>query len=154
MSTTRLSSAGNAMLAIDERRSSGKPDLVPSFQNIDPLIFPLVDALNRTGLVTTHASCQGHWGIGEPYLAFSANLQFAEHMDAWLNHAYGRDELENYWQMPASFGLDRTLWFRLSGSSIFDSRLYFKFRWKRRHRSLIRDIERIACWVSAYRKTP
>ncbi|GAB4013732.1 hypothetical protein GCM10028808_33830 [Spirosoma migulaei] len=36
--------------------------------DIEPKIRPLVDALNKTGLVRTFSSCEGHFGPGEQTL--------------------------------------------------------------------------------------
>lgn len=61
-------------LVAQNRRGNGKPNLAPTPKNVEPHIYPLVAALNATGICVTRASCDGHWEslfyISQPYLAF------------------------------------------------------------------------------------
>lgn len=43
------------------RPGDRQPDLEPTPENIDPHIYPLIVAMNATGLCKTRASCEGHW---------------------------------------------------------------------------------------------
>jgi len=47
-----------------------------SYATIEPGIVQLVAAMNRTGLMRTYASCEGHWYRAmRPYVAFEASIQ-------------------------------------------------------------------------------
>ena len=118
MSTLLFSTAPDQR---EDQRGTGGVDQVPNINNIDPLIYPLVDAMNRSGRAITRASCQGHWdtwlGVSSPYVAFTADHAFAEALDQQIGVAYSDGLLANYWELSARFGLDRRLWFRLSSRS-------------------------------------
>jgi len=100
-------------LTSGDRRGNGQPDLEPKPKNIDPHIYPLVTALNATGLCYTRASCEGHWlslfYISQPYVAFCGDLQFAEQLDAKIHAVTNLP-----WYLEAHFGFDRKLCYRLA----------------------------------------
>jgi len=94
-------------------RGNGQPDLKPTPDNIDPHIYPLVTALNATGLCYTRASCEGHWlllfYVSQPYIAFCSKVEFAERLDARIH------SITNFpWYLEAHFGSDRKLCYRLA----------------------------------------
>lgn len=68
----------------------GQPNLEPTPENIDPHIYPLIVAMNASGLCQTLASCEGHWEsmfyISQPYVAFHSDVHFAEWLDARVLH--------------------------------------------------------------------
>lgn len=104
------------MVSIDmesERHSaSGMPDQNVDTKNIEPYIFPIVEALNNAGF-KTRASCQGHFtpmGLSTAYVSFcSPSIDLVERFDSALNNT----KLWLPWNLDASFGKDRTVWWRL-----------------------------------------
>ncbi|MDT7518611.1 hypothetical protein RAE19_07810 [Rhodoferax sp. TBRC 17660] len=49
-----------------------------AYDEIDPGIKPLVDAMNATGVIKTIASCQGHASYGmPPYVYFNSTVEVA-----------------------------------------------------------------------------
>lgn len=73
---------------------------------IDPIVEPLVAALNETGRFRTVASCSGH-GIlprPEPYVSFRCRIEAARSIARMVSLTAGRaDGLRLHWQVEAMF---------------------------------------------------
>lgn len=62
------------------------------YEEIDPAIKPLVDALNRIKGIKTVASCQGHFFGGTPYVYFNAPVRIAAAIERLLRTAMTADQ--------------------------------------------------------------
>lgn len=138
-------------LVAQNRRGNGKPNLAPTPENVEPHIYPLVAALNATGLCVTRASCDGHWEslfyISQPYLAFSGDTRLAEKLDALL---YLETELP--WNLSAGFAMpDRELCFRLELNMdvLWNYRIFWPWHRRKFLRQFDRDIRHLAHVVQA-----
>jgi len=94
-------------------RGKGQPDLKPTPDNIDPHIYPLVTALNATGLCKTLASCEGHWlslfYVSQPYVAFYSKTEFAKRLNVRI------DSITDFpWYLKAHFVAGQKLCYRLA----------------------------------------
>ena len=91
---------------------SGFPDQKVTPELIEPYILPLVEALNKAGF-KTRASCQGHltlMGFLTTYVSFnSSSIEMSESFERLLISV----KLNLPWNLEASFGNDRELWWRL-----------------------------------------
>ena len=133
-------------LAAPNRRGNGKPNLAPIPENIEPHVYPLVVALNATGLCVTRASCDGHWEslfyISEPYLAFTGNLRLAEKLDSLLSL-----ETELPWNLSAGFRVpDRQLCFKLAINmdALWNYRIFWPWHRRKFCRQFDRDVWHLA----------
>lgn len=89
------------------------------YDEIDPLILPLVDLMNKTGVITTIASCQGHALSGkEPYVYFQASERVAASMERAVRTAYatGTSALNTAWHIEGFFNERFELAYRLRAS--------------------------------------
>jgi len=57
------------------------------YSEIDPKIAPLVGKMNATGVISTIASCQGHFCTGSPYVYFLAPVEIAAAIEKRLREA-------------------------------------------------------------------
>ena len=81
---------------------------------VDPRIRPLVEALNRTGLVRSFASCEGHATRQRlPYLSFEADPGLALKLGAHLARLYKDGRLHHAWELETFFGEDGAIRFSL-----------------------------------------
>lgn len=97
------------------RPGDGQPNLEPTLENIDPRIYPLIVAMNATGVCKTLASCEGHWEsmfyISQPYVAFHSDIHFAQCLSARVL------TLTNLpWYVREHCGFNQKLYYRLAVS--------------------------------------
>ena len=86
---------------------------------IEPLIRPLVDALNATGRYRTIASCQGHRVVGyAPYVMFEASVEHASRFARLLWEGVADDSLNYYWALHGIFDNEGCLRFALRADSL------------------------------------
>jgi len=83
---------------------------------IDEKIKSLVDTMNGTGVITTIASCQGHFYpfYRPPYVYFRASLDTAAAIQKTLNQAWTSDQLNNYWTLDGAFDTNYKICFALN----------------------------------------
>jgi hypothetical protein len=84
--------------------------------NLDPLIAPLVRAMNESGLFRTIASCQGHrWQATGPYVYFHSSIAAAAALQRCLNEDLYSNarRLCYYWEASSQFNPAYELCFRL-----------------------------------------
>ena len=114
-----------------------------SYATIEPGIVQLVAAMNRTGLMRTYASCEGHWYRAmRPYVAFEASIQIGREFARLLREdpIAQPSQLLYEWCLEPCFNQDYDLRFRLSCSQ-----LEFQYYW--RPARLRHDIEALASMV-------
>lgn len=76
------------------------------YDEIDPKVKPLVDAMNETGFIETFASCQGHVLHSKPpYVAFKASVEVSAEIQKLLVDPFWRynPALNCCWTIEASF---------------------------------------------------
>jgi len=72
--------------------------------------------MNDTGVITTIASCQGHFYpfYRPPYVYFKASLEAAAAIQKVLNQAWTSDQLNNYWTLDGTFSTNYEICFALN----------------------------------------
>lgn len=114
-----------------------------SYSTIDPGIAPLVATMNRTGLMRTIASCEGHRyrGLG-PYVAFEASIQIGRELARLLREdpIAQPPQLFYHWCLEPYFNQDYDIRFRLSSPQL--SSLYIWRPTRLRH-----DFETLASMI-------
>lgn len=75
------------------------------YSEIDEKIKSLVDAMNGTGVITTIASCHGHFGGGPPYVYFKAPVEVAAIIEHRLREAAMFDDprFKKMWVIEGRF---------------------------------------------------
>jgi hypothetical protein len=114
-----------------------------SYSTIEPGIAPLVATMNRTGLMRTIASCEGHWYRGlDPYVAFEASIQIGRELARLLREdpIAQPPQLFYHWEVEPCFDQDYDIRFRLSSSQL--SSLYIWRPTRLRH-----DFETLASMI-------
>ncbi|MBA5865050.1 MAG: hypothetical protein GDA65_20420 [Nitrospira sp. CR1.1] len=114
-----------------------------SYSTIEPGIAPLVATMNRTGLMRTIASCEGHWYRGlDPYVAFEASMQIGSEFDRLLHEdtIAQLSQLFYHWRLEPYFNEDHDIRFRLSSPQL--SSLYIWRPTRLRH-----DFETLASMI-------
>ena len=109
---------GDVLFDVETSRGSGCPDQQVCVETIDPMILPLVVALNATGAARTRASCQGHW-IGlvartELYIVLNAKASFAERLGEVIHVAWRSGHLCRPWTLIPFEDDDDLFRYRLS----------------------------------------
>lgn len=92
-----------------------------SYATIEPGIAPLVAAMNRTGLMRTIASCEGHWYRGmHPYVAFKASMEIGSEFDRLLHEdtIAQPSQLCYHWRLEPYFNQEYDIRFRLSSPQL------------------------------------
>lgn len=125
-------------------KGDGQPHLEPGQDNVDEDITPLVDSFNRKGFKTI-ASCEGHYCHGEitpAYVAFVADINYAERLNTAITTAKDKGILLLPWNFDASFNNKKELVFRLFvfGDALWVTKalrvkaIYQLFPWKVREK--------------------
>ncbi len=120
---------------------AGRPQ--KSYATIEPGIAPLVAAMNRTGLMRTIASCEGHWYRAmRPYVFFEASIQIGREFARLLHEdsIAQAPQLLYEWRLDPCFDQDYQIRFRLSSPQ-----LDIQYYW--RPARLWHDIEELASMV-------
>jgi hypothetical protein len=114
-----------------------------SYSTIDPGIAPLVATMNRTGLMRTIASCEGHRhrGLG-PYVVFETSIQIGRKLARLLREdpIAQPPQLFYHWCIEPYFDQDYDIRFRLSSPQL--SSLYIWRATRLRH-----DFETLASMI-------
>lgn len=114
-----------------------------SYTTIDAGISPLVATMNRTGLMRTIASCEGHWyRCLDPYVLFEASIQIGRKWARLLREdsIAQSSQLFYYWEVNPYFDPDYQIRFKLSSPQL--SSLYI---W--RAKRLRYDFETLASMI-------
>ena len=90
---------------------------------VEPEIKPLVEAMNKTGVIRTVGSCHGHWNGSAPYVYFKAPIGIAAAMEKLLRVTDEREIFRFAWDITAMFDMNHQLIFRLSSQN-FQEKLY------------------------------
>lgn len=119
------------------------------YDEIDPMIHPLVELMNSTGVVETIASCQGHALSGEePYVCFRASEHIAASMERVVRMAYAMrtGSLNAGWHIEGLFNerfeliyLLRSSYYEDKANAVIGSIVAFWFR----RRRLARNFEEL-----------
>lgn len=110
---------------------------------IDPGIAPLVTAMNRTGLIRTYGSCEGHWYRARyPYVAFHASIEMGRAFARLLREdpIAQPPQLLYEWCLEPCFNQDYELCYRLSCPQ-----LEFQYYW--RSSRIRHDIQTLASMI-------
>ncbi len=113
------------------RRGTGQGDDVVSPATIDPLVLPLVRALNATDFVTTRASCEGHWSglyrLEQAYVLFDADFRYVEELAEQIRN----ETFHQFWEIVGRYTVERRMQYRLS-TSVHNLPLADLYPWERR----------------------
>lgn len=111
-------------------------------QPVEKRIMPLVQALNRPGLVWTLASCEGHPSRGTgPYVSFSCPVGVAAQIAKCLSHLYTDDKLNYYWEVVGRLHpSDGRLSFRLQAPELEPMGLIAELKLRASRRKLDDDL--------------
>ncbi|EHJ9985274.1 hypothetical protein KB976_004411 [Vibrio parahaemolyticus] len=95
-----------------------KEQTMRSYDELDPKIAPLVQALNQFDDVVTVASCQGHAAGRQeaPYVYFHAPLPFVQQLVTEIRQAHLDDRFHHAWKISGEFNERNQLAFALSSS--------------------------------------
>lgn len=104
------------------------------YSEIDEKVKPLVDAMNETGVITTVASCQGHFGglfRRPPYVYFKAPVPVAALLEQQLREAalFDKQKLKALWLIKGLFDNNYSLTF-----------LLYSPKYEQESTSLVRDV--------------
>ncbi len=81
---------------------------------VDKRIRPLVDTLNREGILHTIASCQGHFmWRSSPYVYFACSANIATELSNCLELTWRNNDLKFYWEITGTFDQESVLRFNL-----------------------------------------
>lgn len=88
---------------------------------LDPLVSPLVHAMNQGGLFVTIASCQGHgWKAMAPYIYFQAPIELVQSFCRLLREdsLKAKTSLHYYWEIEGRFDMQYQLCWSLISPSL------------------------------------
>ena len=75
------------------------------YDEIDPKIKPLIEAMNATGAIKTVASCQGHFDRRNPYISFKSALSVAAYLERIFREDSASDKRKFFlsWKIEPCF---------------------------------------------------